>query len=131
MRRTWSRTASVLVQSSCASPGQLASSEPEHHLRGTEIEVHRPSGRARVVLKRQLEQQVPLQGIAATDLHAADRRVPLGARRGATDLTEAQMVQPRCKVQTGADLVPALDERGCGPQRKLDRRRAQEGQPPI
>src|ERR1700687_2304841 len=108
MRRTWSRTASVLVQSSSASPGQLASSEPEHHLRGPETEVHRPSGRSRVVLKRQLEQQVPLQGIAAADLHATDRRIPFGTPRGARDLAEAQMVESRCRVQTRADLVTAL-----------------------
>src|SRR5260221_6982667 len=129
-RRTSSAAAAV-ARSSCASPGPLAPSEPEHHLCGPEREVRRPSSRARVVLKRQLEQQVPLQRIAAADLHAADRRIPFGARRGTRDLAEAQMVESRREIETRTDLVTALDERGRGPKRKLYRRRAQQGQPPV
>ena len=71
---------------------------------------------------RQLEQQIALNGIAAADLDARDRRVPRRRGGGAGDLAEAEMIDARGRVEAGPDLVAALDRRGEGAPAGRDER---------
>src|SRR5262245_34836566 len=107
------------------------SSEPEHDLGRAQIELRRASPVSDVALEGRLEQEIPQQRVTAADFDAGDRRFPVVDAAGSGKLAEPQVVEPRRRVQAGADLVSSLDERRNGSERQVDGRRRDERDPPV
>ena len=94
-----------------------------------------PAAVAAVVLKRDLQQQVALDRIAAADLDSRHRRVPRQRRRHARQVAEAEMIVARRRrrgpgrslYRPSTDVDQRIERRL---QRALIRRRRRDRQPP-
>src|ERR1043166_1958308 len=109
----------------------FTTSEPIDKLDGRKRRRRHASAVARVVLQRQLRNEVALNRIAAADLDAPDRRFPALRPRRADDVVEAEVVDARRDIQTGPDFVPAFDVRRLRRERLADHGHAQAGQLPL
>ena len=90
-----------------------------------------PAAVARVELKLGLQDQIPLNRVAAAERRARDGCLPGLAREAGRDLAEAEMIEAGRDIQSRPHLVAAFGRRGDGPQRQLARGRAQQRQRPV
>src|SRR2546430_10932141 len=112
--------------------GEVIRLEPEHELRGR-LRLH-PFERtavARVVLVRDLQQQIPLNREANPGFGARHRRVPRSGRRRAVEIVEAEVIQSRRDVESRRQLVAPLHGRRHRAQRYGNRPRTHYRQPPF
>src|SRR5439155_13294133 len=97
-------------------------SKPEHKLRRWQVQRPHATALARVVLVGDLENEISLDGVAATDLEPGDRRVPRVAPGRADDLAEPEMIEAGGRVETGSDLVAAFDRSRQRAERSVNQR---------
>ena len=94
-------------------------STPAARPRETRLRV-RPPSRV-VVLRREFQEEVALDGIAAAGFEAGDRRIPRRRPCARRDRAEPQIVGSRGEVKSGPELVAPLDERGRRRETVIDR----------
>src|SRR5207249_1931524 len=99
---------------------RISCSKPEDYLPREKTRGLHAAAVARIELRRELHQQISLDGVAAARLDARHRRVPRREAPAPHNLAEAKMIDPSRRVQARADLVAAFERRCHRPERAAD-----------